>query len=106
MILVDEKTRVLVQGITGREATYHTLRCIEYGTQVVAGVTPGKGGSVWEGKVPVFESVELAKSDDRRYRQASSSFRPSTPRTPSSRQPMPASPWWCASPTSFRLSTR
>ena len=63
MILVDEKTRVLVQGITGREATFHTLRCIEFGTRVVAGVTPGKGGTRWEDKVPVFESVEQAKSE-------------------------------------------
>jgi succinyl-CoA synthetase alpha subunit len=63
MILVDEKTRVLVQGITGREATFHTHRCIEYGTSVVAGVTPGKGGSTWEDKVPVFESVEQAKRE-------------------------------------------
>jgi len=62
MILVDEKTRVLVQGITGKEATFHTLRCIEYGTQVVAGVTPGKGGSTWEERLPVFESVEQAKN--------------------------------------------
>jgi succinyl-CoA synthetase alpha subunit len=57
MILVDGHTRILVQGITGREASFHTLRCIEYGTQVVAGVTPGKGGSKWENRVPVFESV-------------------------------------------------
>jgi succinyl-CoA synthetase alpha subunit len=63
MILVDEKTRVLVQGITGREATFHTHRCIEYGTSVVAGVTPGKGGSTWEDKVPVFEGVEQAKRE-------------------------------------------
>ncbi len=61
MILVNEHTRVLVQGITGGEATHHTLRCIEYGTQVVAGVTPGRGGTVWEKKVPVFESVEQAR---------------------------------------------
>jgi succinyl-CoA synthetase alpha subunit len=61
MILIDERTRVLVQGITGNEATFHTQRCIEYGTQVVAGVTPGKGGSTWQDKVPVFESVEQAK---------------------------------------------
>lgn len=60
MILIDEKTRVLVQGITGKEASFHTLRCIEYGTQVVAGVTPGKGGAKWEDRVPVFESVEQA----------------------------------------------
>jgi len=63
MILIDENTRVLVQGITGREATFHTLRCIEYGTQVVAGVTPGKGGSTWEDRVPVFESVEQAQRE-------------------------------------------
>jgi len=63
MILLDEKTRVLVQGITGKEATFHTHRCIEYGTSVVAGVTPGKGGSTWENKLPVFESVEQAKSE-------------------------------------------
>ncbi len=60
MILVDEKTRLVVQGITGREATFHTERCIEYGTNVVAGVTPGKGGTTWEERVPVFNSVEQA----------------------------------------------
>lgn len=61
MILVDERTRVLVQGITGNEATFHTQRCIEYGTQVVAGVTPGKGGMTWQGLIPVFDSVEEAR---------------------------------------------
>jgi succinyl-CoA synthetase alpha subunit len=60
VILVDEKTRLVVQGITGREATFHTERCIEYGTNVVAGVTPGKGGTTWEERVPVFNSVEQA----------------------------------------------
>ncbi len=60
MILVNEDTRLLVQGITGKEATFHTLRCIEYGTHVVAGVTPGKGGTIWEDSLPVFESVEQA----------------------------------------------
>lgn len=63
MILIDERTRVLVQGITGNEATFHTLRCIEYGTAVVAGVTPGKGGSAWEDRIPVFESVEQARNE-------------------------------------------
>lgn len=63
MILVDENTKVLVQGITGREATFHTRRCIEYGTNVVAGVTPGKGGIRWEEEVPVFNSVEQAKKE-------------------------------------------
>lgn len=58
-ILVDETTRLLVQGITGSEGTFHTQRCMEYGTEVVAGVTPGKGGTRHLG-VPVFNSVERA----------------------------------------------
>jgi len=60
LILVNENTRLVVQGITGREATFHSKRCIEYGTNVVAGVTPGKGGIKWEEKVPVFNTVEQA----------------------------------------------
>ena len=55
-ILVDRSTRVVVQGITGKEGSFHTRQCIEYGTQVVAGVTPGKGGQKAEG-VPVFDTV-------------------------------------------------
>lgn len=60
-ILVDKNTRLLVQGITGREGEFHTLQMIEYGTQVVAGVTPGKGGQ-WacDGEVPVFDTVAEA----------------------------------------------
>ncbi len=58
-ILVDKNTRLVVQGITGREATFHTRQCMEYGTQVVAGVTPGKGGTVHEG-VPVYNTVAEA----------------------------------------------
>ena len=58
-ILVDRSTRVVVQGITGREGTFHALRCKEYGTQVVGGVTPGKGGTVHEG-FPVWNTVEEA----------------------------------------------
>jgi succinyl-CoA synthetase alpha subunit len=58
-ILINEKTRLLVQGITGGEGSFHTQRCIEYGTKVVAGVTPGKGGSEILG-VPVFNTVEAA----------------------------------------------
>jgi succinyl-CoA synthetase alpha subunit len=61
-ILVDENTRLLVQGITGNEGSFHTRRCIEYGTNVVAGVTPGKGGSDFEG-VPVFNTVEQAAKE-------------------------------------------
>jgi succinyl-CoA synthetase alpha subunit len=55
-ILVDAATRVLVQGITGREGAFHALRCREYGTQVVGGVTPGKGGTTHEG-FPVWNTV-------------------------------------------------
>jgi len=58
-ILVDENTKLLVQGITGSEGSFHTQRCIEYGTNVVAGVTPSKGGSQHLG-VPVFNTVEKA----------------------------------------------
>jgi succinyl-CoA synthetase alpha subunit len=58
-ILVDQHTRVVVQGITGREGTFHALRCKEYGTQVVGGVTPGKGGTTHEG-FPVWNTVEDA----------------------------------------------
>jgi succinyl-CoA synthetase alpha subunit len=61
-ILVDKNTRLLVQGITGREGGFHAGQAIEYGTQIVAGVTPGKGGTVWKGasgsrNVPVFNTV-------------------------------------------------
>jgi succinyl-CoA synthetase alpha subunit len=56
---VDENTRVVVQGITGREGTFHTQQMKAYGTKIVAGVTPGKGGTMHEG-VPVFDTVEQA----------------------------------------------
>jgi len=58
-ILVDKETRLLVQGITGGEGSFHTRRCVEYGTSVVAGVTPGKGGTDLDG-IPVFNTVERA----------------------------------------------
>jgi succinyl-CoA synthetase alpha subunit len=58
-ILVDSNTRVVVQGITGREGSFQTRRCIEYGTKVVAGVTPGRGGETAEG-APVFNTVRDA----------------------------------------------
>ncbi len=58
-ILIDRNTRLLVQGITGTEGSFHAQRCIEYGTRVVAGVTPGKGGIQHLG-VPVFNTVEKA----------------------------------------------
>jgi len=55
-ILVDKNTRLLVQGITGREGSFHTQQCVAYGTKVVAGMTPGKGGTIHEG-IPVFNTV-------------------------------------------------
>lgn len=59
-VLVNKDTRVLVQGITGKEGSFQTQRCIEYGTKVVAGVTPGRGGETTEHGVPVFNTVKQA----------------------------------------------
>ena len=60
-ILVNKNTRLLVQGITGNEGLFHSKQMLDYGTNVVAGVTPGKGGEwVLDGKVPVFDSVSIA----------------------------------------------
>ena len=56
-IFADAATRLVIQGITGREGSFHARQMIEYGTNVVAGVTPGKGGQTFEGKVPVFNTV-------------------------------------------------
>jgi succinyl-CoA synthetase alpha subunit len=61
-ILVDKNTRLIVQGITGKEGTFHTQQMIEYGTNVVGGVTPGKGGTTHEG-VPVFNTVKEAVAE-------------------------------------------
>jgi succinyl-CoA synthetase alpha subunit len=58
-IFIDQSTRLVVQGITGRDGSFHTRQMIEYGTQVVAGVTPGKGGQNFDG-VPIFDTVEQA----------------------------------------------
>src|SRR5678816_4014434 len=59
-ILVGKSTRLVVQGITGSAGAFHTKQCMEYGTNVVAGVTPGKGGEKFEGKVPIFDTVAAA----------------------------------------------
>ena len=56
-IFIDKSTRLIVQGITGRDGSFHTKQMIEYGTQVVGGVTPGKGGQKFEEKVPIFNTV-------------------------------------------------
>jgi succinyl-CoA synthetase alpha subunit len=62
-VLVDKNTRLLVQGITGKSGAFHAKNCMDYGTQVVAGVTPARGGETWEGKVPVFDTVYEAKKE-------------------------------------------
>ncbi len=59
-IFIDRSTKLVVQGITGRDGSFHTKQMMEYGTDVVAGVTPGKGGQTFEGKVPVFNTVHDA----------------------------------------------
>ena len=59
-ILVDRNTRLLVQGITGKEGSYHASRCVEYGSNLVAGVTPGKGNQVFRETIPIFDSVQQA----------------------------------------------
>jgi succinyl-CoA synthetase alpha subunit len=57
---IDKNTRLLVQGITGRDGSFHTKQMVEYGTQVVGGVTPGKGGQKFENQVPIFNTVAEA----------------------------------------------
>jgi succinyl-CoA synthetase alpha subunit len=59
-IFIDNDTRLVVQGITGRDGSFHTKQMMEYGTKVVAGVTPGKGGQTFEGQVPIFNTVAEA----------------------------------------------
>jgi len=59
-ILVNKNTRVVVLGITGGAGSFHAKQCMEYGTKIVAGVTPHRGGEKWEGKVPVFNTVGTA----------------------------------------------
>ena len=59
-IFIDRNTTVIVQGITGRDGSFHTKQMMEYGTKIVAGVTPGKGGQKFEGTVPIFNTVAEA----------------------------------------------
>src|SRR4026207_1574242 len=59
-VFVGRETRLVVQGITGRDGSFHARQMLEYGTSVVAGVTPGKGGQKFEDKVPIFNTVEEA----------------------------------------------
>ena len=69
-IIVDEATRLVVQGLTGREGSFHASRNKAYGTQVVAGVTPGKGGQEVEG-IPVFDTVAAAVAETRAHTASS-----------------------------------
>ncbi len=66
-ILVKSDTKVLVQGITGSFGARHTRLSLDYGTQIVAGVTPGKGGQVFEKKVPIFDTVAEAMKATRAF---------------------------------------
>ncbi|HKK27813.1 MAG TPA: succinate--CoA ligase subunit alpha [Gemmatimonadota bacterium] len=63
-VFIDGDSRVVVQGITGRDGSFHARQMIEYGTRVVAGVTPGKGGQVFDDDVPVFDTVEEAVEEE------------------------------------------
>lgn len=62
-ILLDKNTRVIVQGITGKAGSFHAAQMLSYGTQVVGGVTPGRGGTRWEGKLPIFDTVAEAVAE-------------------------------------------
>jgi len=62
-ILVNRESKVVVQGITGGAGSFHSKQCLEYGTKIVAGVTPGRGGEKFEGKVPVFDTVAKAVAE-------------------------------------------
>lgn len=62
-ILVDNHTRLLVQGITGKAGGFHASQCMQYGTNLVAGVTPARGGELFEGKIPVFDTVLEARQE-------------------------------------------
>ncbi|HEX8320959.1 succinate--CoA ligase subunit alpha [Longimicrobium sp.] len=62
-IFIDQSTQLIVQGITGRDGSFHAKQMMEYGTNVVAGVTPGKGGQTFEGSVPIFNTVEEAMKE-------------------------------------------
>jgi len=107
-VLVDKNTRLIVQGITGKEGTFHAKGCAEYGTKVVGGITPGKGGSTHEGW-PVFNTVADAVTKTGANATVitppSSLFRRPSPQTPSWRPPTPACRSSSASPKASRSAT-
>ena len=104
-IFVDENTKVIVQGLTGGQGKFHGLRNRDYGTQVVGGVTPGKGGQDVEG-IPVFDTRRRRRRRHRRHARRSSPCRRRPRRRRSSRRPRPASGSSCASPRASRPRTR
>src|SRR5213596_3465021 len=100
-VLVDKNTRLVVQGITGSAGGFHTRQCMEYGTNVVAGVTPGKGGQKFDDKVPVFDTVAEARAQT--GCNVSMIFVPPEARPiPFSKRSMPTSSWLSALPKGFR----
>src|SRR5712691_12903939 len=94
-ILIDETTRVVVQGLTGREGSFHAQQMIEYGTKIVAGVTPGKGGTRHL-DVPVFNTLAEAVRETGPHASVIFVPRHSRP-TPSSRRPTRGCRWSSAS---------
>ncbi len=92
-ILVNADSRILVQGVTGREGQFHTKQMLDYGTNIVAGCTPGKGGMEVLG-VPVFNTcAEAVKATGPMSASSSCLRRP--PLTPPARLPRQVSSWWC-----------
>ena len=87
-VLVDKNTRLVVQGITGKSGAFHTRNCMEYGTNVVAGVTPARGGEKFEDIVPVFDTVHEARRETG-CNATMILFRRNSRRTPFLRLPMP-----------------
>ncbi|MDQ7078112.1 MAG: hypothetical protein Q9M45_09795 [Robiginitomaculum sp.] len=99
-VLVDKNTKVIVQGLTGKNGTFHTEQALAYGTQMVGGVTPGKGGSEHIG-LPVFDTVAGAK--EATGANASVIYvPPPLPLTPLPRRLLPKLSWSCVSPKAFR----
>ena len=62
-LLVDKNTRLLVQGITGKAGAFHARSCRDYGTDLVAGVTPGRGGELLDETIPIFDTVDEARKE-------------------------------------------
>ena len=102
-ILVDSETRVLTQGITGATGQFHTRTCKEYGTRMVAGVTPGKGGTSFE-DIPIFDSVAEAVQETGANASVIYVPPPFAP-TPSWSPRTPACRWSSASPRACRCRT-